>query len=248
VKHFSGSTVNIAGGDFSNSVDAHNGSIVNISGGIVSDRLRAFDGSTVNITGGVVGNDFTVRSGATANISGGTIGDAFTASVDSNVIIAGGFFGTQFYAVRDSNVDLFGIEFALSGVDITSSLVENVPFVLADRQGTLTGVLADGSPFSFDLNSTRIGSEDFFDPTANLRITLVGPGDFNGDGAVNGSDFLSWQRGNSPNPFTALDLENWQRNFGFRSEQTLSSTIVPEPETHAFAIIASILAYLFRRH
>lgn len=39
-------------------------------------------------------------------------------------------------------------------------------------------------------------------------------GDFNGDSDVDGSDFLLWQRGGSPNGATAGDLALWQGSYG----------------------------------
>ena len=51
-------------------------------------------------------------------------------------------------------------------------------------------------------------------------------GDFDGDGDVDGRDFLKWQRGESPNPFSSGDLSAWQGNYGFGS---LAAVSVPEP-------------------
>jgi hypothetical protein len=53
------------------------------------------------------------------------------------------------------------------------------------------------------------------------------PGDLNGDGAVNGRDFLAWQRGESPNPLSAGDLADWQNNYG--NGALAATTAVPEP-------------------
>ncbi len=36
------------------------------------------------------------------------------------------------------------------------------------------------------------------------------PGDFNRDGDVAGDDFLDWQRGQSPQPLSAVDRDDWQ--------------------------------------
>lgn len=49
--------------------------------------------------------------------------------------------------------------------------------------------------------------------------------DFNGDGVVDGRDFLTWQRGDSPRPHSAEDLELWQASFS-ESPAALS---IPEP-------------------
>jgi hypothetical protein len=62
-------------------------------------------------------------------------------------------------------------------------------------------------------------------------------GDFNGSGATNGRDFLEWQRGNSPDPFSSGDLGDWQANYG-AGALTATNTAVPEPSS---IILASIL-------
>ena len=50
--------------------------------------------------------------------------------------------------------------------------------------------------------------------------------DFDEDGDVDGSDFLVWQRGESPNQLSQLDLEVWQQNFGWNSScQTSTKTV-----------------------
>lgn len=40
------------------------------------------------------------------------------------------------------------------------------------------------------------------------------PGDFDGDGDVDGRDFLAWQRGGSPASLSSSDLVSWQNNYG----------------------------------
>jgi autotransporter-associated beta strand protein len=60
-------------------------------------------------------------------------------------------------------------------------------------------------------------------------VSVQNPGDFDGDGDVDGRDFLAWQRGQSPNPLSAGDLAVWQANYGQAGPLTASSTAVPEP-------------------
>ncbi len=74
--------------------------------------------------------------------------------------------------------------------------------------------LGDVPPFSFDLNSTNGFFQDYFDPLALLTVTLVGPGDFDGNLVADGADFLKWQRGESPDPLSASDLTAWEANYG----------------------------------
>jgi hypothetical protein len=63
-------------------------------------------------------------------------------------------------------------------------------------------------------------------------------GDFNHDGEVNGRDFLSWQRGNSPTPIDAGDLGVWQNNFGTVSGAAAGAgTAVPEPSACLMLVV-----------
>ncbi|MDZ4657050.1 MAG: Calx-beta domain-containing protein [Bythopirellula sp.] len=53
--------------------------------------------------------------------------------------------------------------------------------------------------------------------TSNTSVQItVAPttGDFDGDGDVDGRDFLRWQRGQSPAPFSGTDLTLWQNTYG----------------------------------
>ena len=65
-------------------------------------------------------------------------------------------------------------------------------------------------------------------------------GDFNSDGAVNGRDFLLWQRGNSPNPLSATDLSSWLTNFGTAGVQAVSIGI-PEPAAGVLTLLSTLI-------
>ena len=98
-------------------------------------------------------------------------------------------------------------------------------------------------------------------PTIALNVTILpegptGPtGDYNGDGSVDGADFLVWQRhlgtaaspagsgadGNANGSVDAGDLTVWKDHFG--SGGTSSIAAVPEPE--ALLLAAAGIAALF---
>ena len=69
-------------------------------------------------------------------------------------------------------MNLVGLSFILDGVDLTPELTLNELMEITQRDITLRGVLADGSAFSFDLNSVS-RYEDSFSPYSTLTITLV---------------------------------------------------------------------------
>lgn len=70
-------------------------------------------------------------------------------------------------------------------------------------------------------------------------------GDFDGDNAVDGNDFLAWQRGESPNPLSASDLAAWQSSYG--AGAVSAAVAVPEPNTIALFALGSILLATTRR-
>ena len=107
-------------------------------------------------------------------ISGGTVGDFFDAFSGSEVTISAGTIGVGFSARDGSTVNLVGLSFFLDGENIDDRLTPDVPFVLDDRDVLLSGRLADGSVFDFELNTIdSFGQFDFFSPDATLTLRLI---------------------------------------------------------------------------
>ena len=196
------SEVNISGGSVEDLFTAFSGSEVNISGGTLGNFFDAFSGSQVNISGGTVGDFFDAFSGSQVNISGGTVGDFFDANSGSEVNISGGTVGDFFDANSGSEVNILGSAFSINGEPL-NMLQAGQPFTITGRDVTLSGVLADGEPFSFDLNSTPYSDQDFFSPDATLTVTLFLLADVNLDGSVNFFDI---------SPFIELLLSNQFQN------------------------------------
>jgi len=166
---------------------------VNVSGGTVGGIFASFD-SEVNVSGGTV--NFLNASGVSqANIGGGTVNvlsafsdseviisggslDVLLASSGSEVNISGGSVNDRFEAFSGSEVNLIGTEFFLDGKSLLGSLAVGESFLLVDRGVglTLSGTLADGSAFDFELNPTEDTTAspdlDFFAPDATLTLTL----------------------------------------------------------------------------
>ena len=165
--------LNVAdGGTVASSFQANSGSEVNITGGIVSIGFSATSGSEVNISGGNVDMLFSAFPGSEVNISGGTVGSRFEARSGSQVNLSGGTVGDGFQAFSGSEVNLFGTEFFLDGM-LLDELIVGEAFTITDRDVTLSGLLADGSAFSFDLNLSSVFGEDYFDTGSTLTVTQV---------------------------------------------------------------------------
>jgi hypothetical protein len=161
---FHGTHVNVTGGTIGGSFAAANGSVVRISGGEIEGSLRAHAGSDVEISGGTLGDGFHAHEGASIKVFGGDFGERFYALAGTNLTIAGGTFGDDFRGYGGSNINFRGTEFLLDGVPI-EGLVPGVATLISDRDMLLSGVFADGSPFSFELNPTDYEREKgYFDP------------------------------------------------------------------------------------
>ena len=101
----------------------------------------------------------------------GNAGGEATPTTQLNVA-DGGSVGERFQALSGSEVNLVGVEFLLDG-ELLDELALGETLVISERDVTLLGILADGSPFSFDLNSNFSFSSDFFSSDATLTVTLI---------------------------------------------------------------------------
>jgi len=81
---------------------------------------------------------------------------------------------------------------------------------------------------------------------AFLLTPVTVSGDFDGDNDVDGHDFLTWQRGESPDPLSALDLAAWRSNFGSGNSLVTTAAVVPEPSTRGLFILG-VMAFVVRR-
>ena len=85
---------------------------------------------------------------------------------------------------------------------------------------------------------------------ADIGYPLAAPSltaDFNGDGSVDGADFLVWQRGESPDPFSASDLTIWKARYGAGVDAVAAATTVPEPTTAPLLVVSATTAAYWRR-
>jgi len=158
-----GGTMNISGGiiDFGDPSAAFKdtglgirvelGGVLNISGG-------NFEGSSGGGSAGARGGIF-VEEGGSVNISGG--------SFDFGRVTSGRLFGGRLLASEGSQLNLIGTEFLLDG-ELLENLAIEQPFIITNRDLTLSGTLLDGSRFSFDLSAFAFDISD----SATLSVTL----------------------------------------------------------------------------
>ncbi len=119
------------------------------------------------------------------------------------------------------------------------SLVSGSPVLLTNQNVNPTGqnesitdfLLETPGEYAFRISASPSGVQ-LYQFSLLLETVIVDPpnhpGDFDGDGDVDGRDFLVWQQGESFNPFSPSDLADWQTNFGWVQGLTASYT-VPEP-------------------
>jgi len=88
---------------------------------------------------------------------------------------------------------------------------------------------------TFQYNITGDGPR--FGTVEYLSFGPPSGGDFNGDGVVDGSDFLAWQRGESPDSLSATDLAAWENNFG-GAPLVAAVNAVPEPSSALLLVMA----------
>lgn len=259
---FTGSMAEVTGGVVGEDFTVHRGSLANVRGGTIREGLLARSGSMINVSDGTVEGSVTVERNSDLNIRGGEFSETLNALAASRVNISGGAIGDDFNVEFVASANLFGSQFLLDGVDITNTVAANYPFLLADRDKTLSGLLADGTPFSFELNSTDVGLADFFDPNARLRLIVGLPGDNNRDGEVDARDYTLWRDSlgatgsdlatdsNFDGVVNERDYLLWKEHFGLTLASSNSSAIsgaVPEPSTVWLLLVASLSASYFSR-
>lgn len=181
----------IISGGFGENIGGTPGQTVQLNvdeGGTIGPLFQANEGGEVNIRGGQVGAFLTANEGSKVNISGGNIGSALSANSGSVLNISGGNLG-NFRGNANSTVNLIGRRFFVDFVELNNLPLDEAS-TITDRNVFLTGVLANGTPFSLPLNGNPTDVGFFFSADATVTVTLTNPvlpGDVNTDGTV---DFL----------------------------------------------------------
>ena len=131
-----------------------------------------------------------------------------------------------------------------SGANLEPALViadmESIPIPVLDTSdftpqaavSVVTNLLING------LSAADTITVDSFTQRFAQTGPAILPGDFDADGDADGKDFLLWQRGNSPNPLSGLDLADWQVNYGETAPVGSALAHVPEPNALSLGVVA----------
>ncbi|MDZ4656835.1 MAG: PEP-CTERM sorting domain-containing protein [Bythopirellula sp.] len=173
-----------------------------------------------------------------------------------------------------NNVGLFDIDFDGNGFGLLGAgdlngngiynddrVFSNIDNTAAYREGDMVSAVFGSTQYNWTItysgniswtNPATSEVNQILGPGNGIDIVLIGhsseslgtPGDFDGDGDVDGRDFLAWQRGNSPSPFSGADLATWQGAYNGGALAALNA--VPEP-TSLVLFGAILLPLLGRR-
>ncbi len=169
---------------------------------------------------------------------------------DSDVTLNGGGLSLHFDQTASVPADVAWTSYSVV-------LSESAPW----RVGSLSGPIAtqaDVQAVLTNLTRLQIRGEFITGPdNGDLdNVVLNGlpepaSGDFDNDGDIDGRDFLRWQRGGSPTPFSADDLADWQAEYNgggpFTSALRLppSALKVAVPEPGAVMLLSPAVASTF---
>ncbi len=124
-----------------------------IDGGITLDGPD----SVAHISGGRIGAALSIENGSLVNISGGSIGRDIDVS-GSIVNIQGGMLDGRGMEVFDGSTINLLVQHAFFDDAAVTGLSHSTSSLFTSREGVLSGKLADGSDFRFELTATRSSS------------------------------------------------------------------------------------------
>ena len=160
------------------------------------------------------GVDLTIQIDPVRNIYSGA-NDILPTNVDV---------GFNYYQISTSFFEPQGEDFVQGATNINTEVFFN--------DTTITHTSIDDDPRLFALITQNI--------LDNLNEASA---DFDFDGDVDGRDFLAWQRGESPSPLSAGDLELWQAEYG--NSQLSAAAAVPEPS--ALLLVGGLALFAMHR-
>jgi len=125
-------------------------------------------------------------------------------------------------------------------IDITAA----VAAWLADPSSNFGFSLISDLEGTSILSAKYIGSAFNVTPPQLILTATQQAGDFDGDGDVDGNDFLTWQRGAA----SSSDLADWETNFGLSDGALASASSASVPEPSTWMLAAVLFPVLMVRH
>jgi hypothetical protein len=156
--------------------------------------------------------------------------------------------GNQFQAFGDSVnvVSATNPTTATISIPLSEFVVPNTSLTLEN-----TGLLAGSDYLRIGLSTNTDGAQVY--QIDNLRLLTIlpegVPGDYNGNGVVDGGDYVVWRNGGplqnevaTPGSVTAEDYTEWRARFGNTSGSgsLTGASAVPEPATCALLFLAFV--------
>lgn len=115
--------------------------------------------------------DFGFHEGV-SNLYGGDAGK--NGSISGTVNVYGGIFQDNFLGFDQGTLNIFGRQFSIDG-DVVQGLIPGIKTPILERNVVLSGLLQDGTPFSFSLDLANGGiiTPGFVAPSFTVTATLV---------------------------------------------------------------------------
>jgi len=165
------------------------GANILIDGGAIYDQFE-LSNSTLTMLSGAIGTTMRAYSGTNVAVFGGRVNGVQIVFANAVIDFHGGATDLARFEIHPgAELNLFGSDFAIDGAPI-AGLIPGQSVEITERDVILSGVLTDGSPFSFPLNSDS-AANDYVDFAASVTVTQVPAdllGDMNCDGVVNTLD------------------------------------------------------------
>ncbi|MEO0531835.1 MAG: hypothetical protein AAF266_14865, partial [Planctomycetota bacterium] len=166
------------GGGLASYVAFDRGGSVAVSGGRLRELADIEQNASLVVTGGVIGTGdsrtIDIEDGGSAEFNGGVV--LSTVVVDGEATFSGGVFDNV-VGRTDSSVTFQGAEFYRNGIPLTSLDTPGETLTTSLFEGqTITGVLADGTPFALaDNDGDSFDGVAPWDRTLTLEFVPVAP-------------------------------------------------------------------------
>jgi hypothetical protein len=243
------SSLRLEGGSIGEDMQIADDSFVEVIGGAIGRDLQMHD-SRLKMTSGSVGNDAFIYA-SRLDIHGGAVHGNLWIDGNSTINLSGGSglgFGTDLNG--GSTLNILGSGFTINGTPL--SLTPGLTQTISQRNTMLSGLLADGSPFSMHLSDSH-SSSSYYSSGARITVTLAAAGgDFDGNGVVDGNDLLKWQLemgqtlapgarsdGNRDGMVDGLDLAVWRSAMAAGSGGSVAAAGVQIPEPASISLMAT---------